>query len=153
MNKLVKIGFVSLAIILSLSSCSQTTAQSADVTQEVIKNSSMAMGIEGMTCAMGCARAIETELKNVDGVCNAVVDFESATASIEFNPGLVTEAGLLALVNDFKDGSYKATTMLAEKNDKSKTSCCASKAKACSSDKKVSTDKEEKSCSESKTIQ
>ena len=121
MNKLVKIGFVSLTIILSVSSCSQTTAQSADVTQEGLKNSSMAMGIEGMTCAMGCARAIETELKNVDGVCNAVVDFESATASIEFNPGLVTEAGLLAFVNDFKDGSYKATTMLAEKNDKSKT--------------------------------
>ena len=120
MNKFVKIGFASLAIIFSLSSCSETTAQSADATQEVVKNSTMAMGIEGMTCAMGCARAIETELKNVDGVSNAVVDFESATASIEFNPSLVSEAGLLAFVNDYKDGSYKATTMLAQKNDKSK---------------------------------
>ena len=153
MNILVKIGYVSLAIILSVSSCSETTAQSADGTQEVFKNSSMTMGIEGMTCAMGCARAIETELKNVDGVSNALVDFESATASIEFNPNIVSEAGLLAFVNDFKDGSYKATTLLAQKNDKSKTSCCASKAKACSSDKKVSANKEEKSCSESKTIQ
>ena len=152
MNKFVKIGFASLAIIFSLSSCSETTAQSADATQEVVKNSTMAMGIEGMTCAMGCARAIETELKNVDGVSNAVVDFESATASIEFNPSLVSEAGLLAFVNDYKDGSYKATTMLAQKNDKSKKSCCASKAKACSSDK-TSANKEEKSCSESKTIQ
>ena len=153
MNKLVKIGFASLVIIFSVSSCSETTAQSADVTQEVVKNSIMAMGIEGMTCAMGCARAIETELKNVDGVSNAVVDFESATASVEFNPGLVSEAGLLAFVNDYKDGSYKATTMPAQKNDKSKSSCCASKAKACSSDKKASANKEEKSCSESKTIQ
>ena len=108
MNKFVKIGFASLAIIFSLSSCSETTAQSADVTQEVVKNSIMAMGIEGMTCAMGCARAIETELKNVDGVSNAVVDFESATASIEFNPGLVSEAGLLAFVNDYKDGSLQS---------------------------------------------
>ena len=153
MNKLVKIGFVSLAIIFSVASCSQTTAQSADTSQEVVKNSIMAMGIEGMTCAMGCARAIETELKNVDGVSNAVVDFESATASIEFNPGLVSEAGLLAFVNDFKDGSYTATTMLAQKNDKSKTSCCASKAKACSSDKQASANKAEKSCAESKTMQ
>ena len=88
MNKLVKIGFTSLAIIFSVSSCSETTAQSADVTQEVVKNSIMAMGIEGMTCAMGCARAIETELKNVDGVSSAVVDFESATASVEFNQGM-----------------------------------------------------------------
>ena len=141
MNKLVKIGLASLAIIFSVASCSETTAQSADVTQEVVKNSIMAMGIEGMTCAMGCARAIETELKNVDGVSNAVVDFDSATASIEFNPGLVSEAGLLAFVNDYKDGSYKATTMPVQKNDKSKASCCASKAKACSSDKKASDNK------------
>ena len=153
MKKLVKIGFASLAIIFLISSCSETTAQSADVTQEVVKNSIMAMGIEGMTCAMGCARSIETELKNIDGVSNAVVDFESATASIEFNPGLVSEARLLAFVNDYKDGSYKATTMLAQKNDKSKTSCCASKAKACSSDKQASANKAEKSCAESKTIQ
>ena len=153
MNKLVKIGFASLAVIFSVSSCSETTAQSADVTQEVVKNSIMAMGIEGMTCAIGCAKAIETELKNVDGVSSAVVDFESATASIEFNPGLVSEAGLLDFVNDFRDGSFKATTMAAKKSGKSKTSCCASKAKACSSDKKASADKEGKSCSESKTIQ
>ena len=153
MNKLVKIGFASLAVIFSVSSCSETTAQSADVTQEVVKNSIMAMGIEGMTCAIGCAKAIETELKNVDGVSSAVVDFESATASIEFNPGLVSEAGLLDFVNDYRDGSFKATTMTAKKSGKSKTSCCASKAKACSSDKKASADKEGKSCSESKTIQ
>ena len=153
MNKLVKIGFASMAIIFSVSSCSETTAQSAGVTQEVVKNSTMAMGIEGMTCAMGCAKAIETELKNVDGVNSAVVDFESATASIEFNPGLVSEAGLLDFVNDYRDGSFKATTMAAKKSDKSKTSCCASKAKACSSDEKASADKEVKSCSESKTIQ
>jgi len=153
MNKLVKIGFASLVVIFSVSSCSETTAQSADVTQEVVKNSIMAMGIEGMTCAMGCAKAIETELKNVDGVSSAVVDFESATASIEFNPGLVSEAGLLDFVNDYRDGSFKATTMAAKKSGKSKTSCCASKAKACSSDKKASADKEGKSCSESKIVQ
>ena len=153
MNKLLKIGFVSLAIAFSIASCSETTAQSVETTQEVVKNSVMAMGIKGMTCAMGCARVIETELKNVEGVSNAVVDFESETASIEFNPGLVSEVGLLAFVNDYKDGSYKATSILAQKNDKSKSSCCASKAKACSSDKKVSANKEEKSCSESKTIQ
>ena len=153
MKKLVKIGFASLAIIFSVSSCSETTAQSTETTQEVVKNSVMAMGIEGMTCAMGCARAIEAELKDIDGVSSAVVDFESATASIEFNPGLVSEVGLLAIVNDYKEGSYKATKMLAQKNDKSKTSCCASKAKACSSDKKVSADKEARSCSKSETIQ
>ena len=107
MNKLVKIGFVSLAIVFSVVSCSETTAQSTETNQEVVKNSVMAMSIEGMTCAMGCARTIETELKNVDGVNSAVVDFESATASVEFNSGLVSETGLIDFVNDYKEGSYK----------------------------------------------
>ena len=150
MNKLVKMGFVTMAIVFSVISCSETTAQSTDTTQEVVKNSLMTMSIEGMTCAMGCALAIENELKNVEGVSSAVVDFESATASVEFNSGLVSETGLIDFVNDYRDGSFKATTVAAKKSDTSKKSCCASKAKACSSDKKVSADKEGKSCSETK---
>ena len=150
MNKLVKMGFVTMAIVFSVISCSETTAQSTDTTQEVVKNSLMTMSIEGMTCAMGCARAIENELKNFEGVSSAVVDFESATASVEFNSGLVSETGLIDFVNDYRDGSFKATTVAAKKSDTSKKSCCASKAKACSSDKKVSADKEGKSCSETK---
>ena len=150
MNKLVKIGFVTMAIVFSVISCSETTAQSSETTQEVVKNSLMTMSIEGMTCAMGCARAIENELKNVEGVSSAVVDFESATASVEFNSGLVSEAGLIDFVNDYRDGSFKATTVAANKSDTTKKSCCASKVKACSSDKKVSADKEGKSCSETK---
>lgn len=152
MNKLVKIGFLGFAIIFSVASCSESTAQSADTTQEAIKNSFMAMSIEGMTCATGCARAIEAELKNVDGVSSAVVDFESATASIEFNPGVITESGLLAFVNEYKNGSYKAITILDQKSNKSK-SCCASKSKSCSSDKKASANKDGQSCSKSESIQ
>ena len=150
MNKLVKIGFVTMAIVFSVISCSETTAQSSETTQEVVKNSLMTMSIEGMTCAMGCARAIENELKNVEGVSSAVVDFESATASVEFNSGLVSETGLIDFVNDYRDGSFKATTVAVKKSDTSKKSCCSSKAKACSSDKKVSADAEGKSCSDAK---
>tara|TARA_B100000214_G_C23876582_1_gene585237 strand:- start:175 stop:684 length:510 start_codon:yes stop_codon:yes gene_type:complete len=142
MNKLVKIGFVTLAIVFSVISCSETTAQSTDTTQEVVKNSVMTMSIEGMTCAMGCARTIEAELKNVEGVNSAIVDFESAIASVEFNSGLVSEAGLIDFVNDYKEGSYKATSKSTKK------ACCASKNKACSSNNKTAKEKEGKSCSE-----
>ena len=64
MNKLMKFGFAALAIVFSIASCSETTAQSKEVSQEVVKSSEMSMSIEGMTCAMGCARAIEVELNN-----------------------------------------------------------------------------------------
>ena len=144
MNKLVKFGFVAIALVFSLASCSETTAQSTNTTQEVVKSSAMKMSINGMTCAMGCAKAIETELKNVAGVSNAVVDFESAIASIEFNSNLVSEAGLVDFVNDYRNGSFKASAIAAKK------SCCASKSKSCSPDKKTSADAGAKSCSDQK---
>ena len=33
-------------------------------------------GIEGMTCAMGCAKTIEKKMAKMDGVKSAKVDFE-----------------------------------------------------------------------------
>ena len=36
MNKLVKFGFVAIALVFSLASCSETTAQSTNTTQEVV---------------------------------------------------------------------------------------------------------------------
>ena len=66
MNKLMKFGFSVLAVVFFIVSCSETTAQSKEVVQEVVKTANTTMSIEGMTCAMGCARAIEVELKNIE---------------------------------------------------------------------------------------
>ncbi len=38
--------------------------------------------IEGMTCAMGCAKTIEKELSNLEGVEKATVDFDKKTATV-----------------------------------------------------------------------
>lgn len=41
--------------------------------------------IEGMTCAMGCAKTIEKRLAKMDGVKMAQVNFEEKTALVEFD--------------------------------------------------------------------
>ncbi|MEM6517567.1 MAG: heavy metal-associated domain-containing protein [Bacteroidota bacterium] len=50
--------------------------------------------IEGMTCAMGCAKAIEKKMAKMDGVKTAKVDFERELAMVEYDEEMVTPNSL-----------------------------------------------------------
>jgi len=152
-----KFGFAALAVVFSIASCSETTAQSKEVSQEVVKSSEMSMSIEGMTCAMGCARAIEVELNNLAGVDAATVNFEDAKATLTYNTSLTSETAIVDFVNNYRKGAFKASVLAATKCGaectkpccaKAKTSCCASKKKACSAEQKAKCEAEKKSCSD-----
>ena len=153
MNKLMKFSFPLLAVVFFLASCSETTAQSKEVTQEVVGNSEMTMTIEGMTCAMGCARAIEVELNNIDGVEGAKVDFKSANATLSYNGSLTSESSIVDFVNNYRNGTFKASVAAAKKCgadctkpccDKAKKACCANEKKACSAEQKAKCEAEKK---------
>ncbi|MEZ4801418.1 MAG: heavy metal-associated domain-containing protein [Gelidibacter sp.] len=51
-------------------------------------------GIEGMTCAMGCAKTIEKKLAKMDGVKSAKVDFDKKLAMVEYDEAKVTPTSL-----------------------------------------------------------
>jgi len=51
-------------------------------------------GIEGMTCAMGCAKTIEKKMAKMEGVKSAKVDFDKRIAMVEFDEAKVTPASL-----------------------------------------------------------
>ena len=53
--------------------------------------------VGGMTCA-NCANTVERTLKSVPGVVNAAVNYGTEKASIEYVPGLVTQAGMVEAV-------------------------------------------------------
>tara|TARA_B100000579_G_scaffold415832_1_gene410817 strand:- start:481 stop:852 length:372 start_codon:yes stop_codon:yes gene_type:complete len=50
----------------------------------------MAMSIEGMICAVGCAALIEKTLNQTEGIKDAKVDFETKKATLIFNPKVLT---------------------------------------------------------------
>mgnify|MGYP002011474430 FL=1 len=143
MDKLMKFSYALLVVVFSLASCTETTAQPKEGTQEVVANTEMTMNIEGMTCAMGCARAIEVELNNIEGVDGAKVDFESTKATLSYNGSLTSESSIVDFVNNYRNGTFKATTSKCGANctkpccDKSKKACCASDKKACSTEEKA----------------
>ena len=64
--------------------------------------------IEGMTCAMGCAKTIEEELGAMEGVQKATVDFDSKKATVVFDKTIQNQDNLTKVVEATADGkTYK----------------------------------------------
>jgi copper chaperone CopZ len=64
--------------------------------------------IEGMTCAVGCAKTIETKLNETPGVQKAVVDFDKKEASVYFDKTQQNKTSLSKIVTSCADGAtYK----------------------------------------------
>jgi len=60
-------------------------------------------GIEGMTCAVGCAKTIEKKLAKMDGVKSAKVDFDRRLAMVEYDEDMVTTTSLTETVTKVAD--------------------------------------------------
>ncbi len=64
--------------------------------------------VEGMTCAVGCAKTIEEELGALDGVQKATVDFDSKKATVVFDKTIQNQDNLTKVVEATADGkTYK----------------------------------------------
>ncbi len=108
---------LSLATVLFVS-CKKTDSAPV-VKEEVVATSNMAVktetasfNIEGMTCAMGCAKTIEKKLAETDGVQKATVDFDKKTATVEFDANKQTTEKLVEITEATGDGkTYKVSNV------------------------------------------
>ncbi len=60
--------------------------------------------IEGMTCAIGCAKTIQEELSALDGVQTATVDFDTKLATVTFDKTIQNPESLTKIVEATGDG-------------------------------------------------
>jgi len=68
--------------------------------------------IEGMTCAIGCAKTIQEELTALDGVQEAKVDFDKKLATVTFDKTVQNPESLTKVVQETGDGkTYKVSNM------------------------------------------
>ncbi len=79
-------------------------------------------GIEGMTCAMGCAKTIEKKLAKMDGVKSAKVDFDHQIAMVEYNEAKVTPNSLKETVASAGE-AYKVTEMKSVESFSNEKKC------------------------------
>lgn len=119
MKKLVLVAMATIAIV----SCKKETesTQSTNLTNEVVteKNKESkpvadakkaTMKVDGMTCAMGCAKTIENKLAGLDGVQKATVDFDAKIATIEYDGAVQSIESLSKTIEGVADGkTYKVS--------------------------------------------
>ena len=125
--KTLHILFTLFVFSCSLISCKNEEKQEAtpspeSKTQEVseIVTENMAITnseftIEGMTCAMGCAKRIENKLAEIEGVSFAQVDFDKKLAMVTYQEGKVTSDLLVETVKSAGEG-YSVKEMTTVKS-------------------------------------
>ena len=68
--------------------------------------------VEGMSCAVGCAKTIQEDLTKLEGVQKATVDFDTKLATVTFDKTVQTPGKLTAVVEAAADGkTYKVSNM------------------------------------------
>lgn len=66
--------------------------------------------IEGMSCAIGCAKTLEEKLAGMNGVQDAKVDFDKKEAIINFDADKLSSTDLVKTVETAADGkTYKVS--------------------------------------------
>ncbi|HEX8562767.1 MAG TPA: heavy-metal-associated domain-containing protein [Flavobacterium sp.] len=137
MNFTKSLFVVALSGVL-LTGCKQSDAAPADAKQaDAVATTGSDAGhatqtasftIDGMTCEVGCAKTIQKELAGMEGVENAVIDFEKKTATVKYDASKQTPEKLVEVVEAAADGkTYKVSNVkssgdqaMVHDNDKEK---------------------------------
>jgi len=108
MSKVINLYVLVFFLFFGLMSCKNTESEVVTVdTTETKKAKKLnpdatyakaEFKIEGMTCAMGCAKTIEKKMAKMDGVKSAKVDFERELAMVEYDESMVTPKSLTEVV-------------------------------------------------------
>ena len=116
-KSLLTFGIVSALIFSCKDTASKPVASTEEnnTTKEITvaaKPETASFKIEGMTCAMGCAKTIETKLSKLDGVQKATVNFDNKQATVDFDAAVLTLEKLTKTVEATGDGeTYKVSGM------------------------------------------
>ena len=123
MNFKKSIVIVALTTIL-FASCKQKSTEivsnkTTETTTVIVKEEIAAANlqtasftVEGMTCAIGCAKTIQEDLTKLDGVQEATVNFETKLATVTFDKTVQTPEKLTKVIESVADGkTYKVLNM------------------------------------------
>ncbi|CAL2090023.1 heavy-metal-associated domain-containing protein [Tenacibaculum sp. 190524A02b] len=75
----------------------------------------ISLSISGMTCEIGCAKKIASDLSKKEGVIDAKVIFNDSIANIKYDANKTNKADLIAFVEGIAGNMYKASEISSKK--------------------------------------
>jgi periplasmic mercuric ion binding protein len=110
-----------LFLALSISSCKKNKTEANTTISGLISKKPIAENakietasftINGMTCAIGCAKTIEKKLNETEGVQTATVDFDKKLGTVSFDSAIQNPDKLKKIVEAVADGTtYKVSNV------------------------------------------
>ncbi|WP_275315080.1 cation transporter [Tenacibaculum bernardetii] len=133
MMKIQKIIFA-LTLVSFLAVGCKNEAKKDDATKEektevTANTKELSLSISGMTCEIGCAKKIASDLSKKEGVLEANVVFNDSIANVKYDANITNKADLIAFVEGIGSGDmYKASeTSKKECKEGCTMTCCAKK--------------------------
>lgn len=80
----------------------------------VAANETINLGIEGMVCSVGCAKAIEEKVGDMSGIASCIVHFEEGKAEISFDNKSIAASEIISTIAEMNDGQYKVKELGAD---------------------------------------
>ncbi|MGB1043102.1 MAG: cation transporter [Tenacibaculum sp.] len=129
-------------------------------TEVAVNTKELSLNISGMTCEIGCAKKIASDLSKKEGVLDAKVVFNDSIATVKYNANITNKADLIAFVEGIGSGDmYKASEATKKSCKEGCTKACCTKKEctaktaaekeACAKKKSCTkTDAEKKACEE-----
>lgn len=112
--KIQKIVFALAFVSFLTIGCKNNTEKKATTdkqkTEVATNTKELSLNISGMTCEIGCARKIASDLSKKDGVLEANVIFNDSIATVKYNGNITSKTDLIAFVEGIGNGNiYKAS--------------------------------------------
>jgi mercuric ion binding protein len=128
--KVIKIICVSLIVSLFSVSCNDTKKASKDLPVVAVEKKNLkeiVVGIEGMTCEIGCAKTIESKLSKTAGVASVAVSFENKLGEIVYDANVISKEEISKKIASYAGGETYTISSLKEKSE----NCCAKDLSKC----------------------
>ena len=110
---LLSLGFIAIG-------CNEIKKEKASEKNE-IQHSNLAenhknleIGIEGMTCEIGCARTIQSKLSKVEGVSFAEVSFEHKKGQFSYDANIISKDEIVSKITGIGGGDLYAVSEVKE---------------------------------------
>jgi len=135
MMRFLKIFFVAAFVSLTMTACkSEAKKEEAQEqkTETIVEANpqELSLNISGMTCEIGCARKIASDLNKKEGVLEANVVFNDSIATIKYDANKTNKDELITFVEGIGSGDmYKAAEATKKADQKAcetdcKKECC-----------------------------
>jgi Cu+-exporting ATPase len=111
---------LNLAVLLLLFSCGEIKKDASDVKADVQTSNiaaiykNLEVGIEGMTCEIGCARTIQSKLSKVEGISFAKVSFEGKKGRFTYDSNKISKEEITAKITGIGGGDLYAVSTVKE---------------------------------------